>query len=229
MNSLNSKLIRPTQPENGFTGLNSGTKAGTKSLRNVPCSSRKVQTQHPQLSPLIDEQLREYTLREIELIAKDHLEMVQNSRKQNREDHEVLVSASILVQMLIQAGVESRVFSPNLTVRLPRQSRGINFKPLKKPIQELYHILKILIRLLFNEAMQRQPELLGTGNDASSNGIRENSGASKIRLTQCLELIERSKADWRINFNVDDFHNRVNGFFGSDSRNSRWKWYRISS
>jgi hypothetical protein len=220
MNSL--ELNKPQPPKNGFTG----TSGGTNNDSNHNGLQRGRSRKHSNINLAIDQELRSYSLNEIEVLARDLLEMVSNSRRQNRVDHGILVSASILVQMLIRAGVQSAVLRPDQIVHLPRSSMGINFKPLKRPVQELMAILGILIRLLFDEARLRAPEL--TRVDAIiTNSDTTDPITVDFNLERCLALIEQEKDSWRIQFDVEDFHTRVNGFFSS--RETPRKSYSISS
>lgn len=189
MNS--SRLIKPKPPENGFTSF-------TRSIRGPNFLTGGlgvgVEHRHRRIDDEIKEELRTYSLSQVEELVKDHLDMVQNARVRNKSDHGMLVSTAILIQMLIAAGIRSNLLSRSQILQIPRHSIGIHFKPSKTPVQELVIILGILIRLLFDEARQKRTTLVD--DDAGQN----------------------VKDTWKISFNLEEFERRVETFFQSDSR-----------
>jgi len=191
-------LIRPNPPTNGFSN-------GPQQTNR--CTSRRKVSGHWEIKSSIDKELEKYSLREMQEIVQDLLDMIQNARVRSRTDHEVLVSAAMLIEMLIEEGISRNLLSPDQIFELPRKSRSINFKPLKNPLQEVMTILGLLLRVLFDQGKRHTT----TVSSFEENRLQNYRNPAYIK--KCLNLIDHNKALWNITFHIEEFNRRVNNFF----------------
>jgi hypothetical protein len=191
-----NSLRRPNLPEGGFsrpTGRNTGP--GEKTRR------RNAEG---------DGEIKEYTLEQIKVLAEDHITMVKTSRFRNKNEYWLLVSVCLLIQLLIEEGVKAKLITLNQVVPLPRQPMGIDYTPFRNPVEGLIMIIRILIKLLVEEAnKQKIPSII-------SSPVFENSFSTSVKcvkLERCLAFIGQNQRLWNITFDADEFNNRVHAFF----------------
>ncbi len=144
------------------------------------------------------------------MLAEDHITMVKTSRFRNKNEYWLLVSVCLLIQLLIEEGVKAKLITLNQVVPLPRQPMGIDYTPFRNPVEGLIMIIRILIKLLVEEAnKQKIPSII-------SSPVFENSFSTSVKcvkLERCLAFIGQNQRLWNITFDADEFNNRVHAFF----------------